>query len=571
MQQNKGTQALMQFGLVIGILIFINILANIRLGNQSLYTYLDLTEDKRYSLTKPTRQLLNELDDVVSATILLDGEFPAGFKRLQKSTIEMLDDMRSETGYIEYTLEDPSLGTPDEVNERYENFTKDGIFPTSLRVKENNETTTKVIFPYVIFYYKGRSAAVQLLENQRAGAPQEVVLNNSVGLLEYKFANAIQKLKTGVKRPIAFTTGHGELGSAETADLERSLRRFYETGRFNLDSTNFVSPEIAALIIAKPTQAFSDNDKFKLDQYVMNGGRVLWLVDKLAVDLDSLRREVFLPREFDLDLDDLLFRYGARIQPNLVLDLISTPIPLAVGRQGNAPQFEYIPYPYHIVSMPGSKHPIVKSVDGVNLTYTSTIDTSIRTKTDIQKTILLSSSERSMTQFLPLRMNFDFMSAGLNPDRFNKGRQVTAILLEGIFPSMYTNRVTSEKRAILEQLGKTLKTESVPNKMIVVSDGDVAKNGINAKDNEIIPLGMNQFDRQLYANKDFLLNAIEYLVDDTGLIEARGKEVKLRMLDGTKVDQERGFWQILNIGLPILFLSLFGIAFTFIRNYRYKK
>jgi len=570
-KQNKRLQSFVQFGLFLGVIILINILANIRIGSQPLYTYLDLTEDKRYSLTEPTRELLRNLDEVVYVQVLLDGEFPAGFKRLQRSTQEMLDDFRSESGYIEYAFEDPSRGSVEEINERRKAYAQDGIVPTNLRVKENNETSVKLIYPYAIFYYKGRSMPVQLLENQVPGMQQEIVLNNSVALLEYKFANAIQKLQRAVKKPIAFTTGHGELDAGQTADLERSLRRFYETGRLHLDSTTHISQELAALIIAKPTQAFTEKDKFKIDQYIMRGGKVLWLIDKIDVSLDSLSNGLYLPREFDLQLDDLLFRYGVRIQPNLLLDMNSTVIPLAVGQIGNAPQFDYFEYPYHPVVMPASDHPVVKSVDGVNLTYVSSIDTTVRTKTEVQKTVLLSSSPRSRMQFLPIRMDFEFLRYDLDANLFDKGRQPVAVLLEGVFPSMYENRITQSMREALLDMGQELTSESVDNRMIVVSDGDIAKNKINRRTNEVSPLGLNEFDRQIYANKDFLLNAIEYLVDDTGLIQARGKEVKLRLMDTAKVDQERTFWQAFNLLTPLVFLLIFGLIFNYVRRRRFAK
>ncbi len=571
MQKNKKLQSFIQFGLILGILILINILANVRVGNQPMYTYLDLTEDKRYSLTQPTRNLLRGLDDVVYVQVLLAGEFPAGFKRLQRATREMLEDFRSESGYIEFAFEDPNQGSVEEINERRETYAKDGIVPTTLRVKENNETSVKLIYPYAVFYYKGRSMPVQLLENQVPGMPQEIVLNNSVGLLEYKFANAIQKLQQSVKRPVAFSMGHGELAPAQTADLERSLRRFYETGRINPDSTTYISQELAALIIAKPTRPFSEKDKFKIDQYIMNGGKVLWLIDKIAVSLDSLAGGLYLPREFELNLDDLLFRYGIRIQPNLVLDIQSTVIPLAVGKVGNAPQFDFFEYPYHPIVTPASKHPVVKSVDGVNLRFASAIDTSVRTETQLEKTVLLSTSPKSRMQYLPIRMDFEFVKYGLDPNLFDKGRQPVALALEGVFPSRYENRITPIMRQGLEELGQSFKAESEPNKMIIVADGDVARSRVNPRTSEMAPLGYNEYDQQLYANKEFLLNAIEYLVDDTGLIEARGKEVKLRLMDRAKVEQERTFWQLLNLLIPIAFLLIFGVAFNFVRRKRFAK
>ncbi len=570
MQKNKKIQSFIQFGLFLGLIILINILANIRFGNQALYTFLDLTEDKRYSLTQATRNLLRELDDVVYVQVLLAGEFPAGFKRLQRATQEILDDFRGESGFIEYAFEDPSNGTVEEINARREAYAKEGILPTTLRVKDNNETTSKLIYPYAQIFYKGRSIPVQLLENQVPGMPQEIVLNNSVGLLEYKLANAIQKLKTPVRKPIAFSTGHGELDRSQTADLERSLRSFYETGRINLDSTTYISQDLAALIIAKPTLPFSEKDKFKIDQYIMNGGKVLWLIDKLAVNLDSLSRGLFLPKEFDLKLDDLLFRYGIRIQPNLVLDMNATVIPLAVGQIGNAPQFDNFVYPYHPIVVPSSDHPIVKSVDGVNLHYASSIDTSVRTKTEVQKISLLSTSANSRVQFLPVRMDFEFLRMGLDPNLYNKGRQAVAMALEGVFPSMYENRITQAMRQGLQDIGQSFVTESVPNRMVVVTDGDIAKSKINRRTNQVAPLGFNEYDGQIYSNKDFLLNTIEYLVDDTGLIEARGKEVKLRLLDTAKVDQEKTYWQALNLILPLLFLFLFGLIFNIVRKRRFE-
>jgi ABC-2 type transport system permease protein len=569
--KKKHIQSFIQLGLFLGVIILVNILANIRIGTTPLYTYFDLTEDKRYSLTDPTRTLLRNLDDVVYVQVLLDGEFPAGFKRLQRATREMLDDFRGESGYIEYAFEDPSQGTIEEINQGRETLAKEGIIPTNLRVKENNETSVKLIYPYAIFYYKGRSMPVQLLENQVPGMPQEIVLNNSVGLLEYKFANAIQKLQRAVKPPIAFTTGHGELGPGQTADLERSLRQSYETGRLHLDSTTSISTDLAALIVAKPTQSFSEKDKFKIDQYIMKGGKVLWLIDKVAVSLDSLRSGLFLPREYDLNLDDLLFRYGIRIQPNLVLDMQATVIPLAVGNIGNAPQFDNFVYPYHPIVVPASDHPIVKSVDGVNLKYASSIDTTVRTKTEVKKTVLLSTSPRTRMQFLPVRMDFEFLKYELDANLFNKGRQPVAMALEGVFPSMYENRVTQTMRQTLEELGQELLTESLPNRMVVVADGDIVKNKIDPRNNQVSPLGLNEYDRQIYANKDFLLNSIEYLVDDIGLIEARGKEVKLRLLDMTKVEQERTQWQLLNLLVPLVFLLIFGVLFNWIRKRRFAR
>ncbi len=567
---DRKRQSLVQLGLFVGIVIFINILANARIGGRALYGYIDMTEEKRFTLTEGTQDLLRNLDDPVTVRVLLEGDFPAGFRRLQTATRDLLDDFRSESAYVEYIFEDPREGSVEQVNARTKQLADQGLNPVNLRVKESGETSQKLIYPYAIVSYRGRSMPVRLLENEVPGVPPEVVLNNSVGLLEYKFSNAIQKLQRAIKPAILFTSGHGELSPLQTADLEKSLDAFYETGRLVLDSVVQVDDEVAVLIIAKPRQPFSDKDQFKIDQYIMRGGKVLWLLDELAVDLDSLRlRTPFLAQPYDLQLDRLLFEYGVRIQPSLVLDLRCTRIPLAVGMVGNAPQFDYFRYPYHLIATPASDHPVVKSLGPVNMLYAATIDTTVQSRTDIRKTPLLFSSANSFFQRPPITMDFDFLRYPLDESRFNKGAQTVALLLEGTFSSLYRNRVTPAMLAGLEELGLEFRTESLPNRMIVVSDGDIARNGINNQNQSYAPLGYNEFERYQFANKEFLLNAIEYLLDSQGVIEARGKEVKLRLLDAPRARAERLRWQMLNIGLPLLFLIVFGLGFNYWRRRRF--
>jgi len=570
-KNSRRTQSLINLTLFIGIIIFLNIMANARIGGRSFSTYLDLTEDKRFTLTNATGGLLRNLDDVVYIKVLLEGEFPAGFKRLQTSVRELLDDFRAQSGYIEYDFEDPSKGNLQELNARREQLAKEGVRPISLRVKETDETSTQLIYPYAQIFYKGRVSNVNLLENQVPGVPQEIVLNNSVSLLEYKLANAIQKIQSPTRPVLAFTTGHGELSPIETADLEKTLRQFYETGRLRLDSlVNIPANELSALIIAKPRGAFSEQDKFKIDQYVMNGGKVLWLIDKLNVDLDSLRtRPKFLPVEYDLKLDDILFKYGIRIQPNLILDVQNSRIPMATGTLGNAPQFDYLPYPYHLVVAPRSNHAIVKGLGVTNFLYASTLDTTVRTKTDVRKTVLLESSPNSRLQYIPLEMDFEFLRYDLDATKFTKPPQPVAMVLEGSFPSAFENRVSEEMLQNLRQIKVEFKTESSPNRMIVVSDGDMAKNGVNAAKQSYVPLGYNEFEKYQFANKDFIVNALEYLLDANGVIEARGKEVKLRLLDVVRARAEESKWQIINLAIPLIFLVIFGFIFNWIRKRRF--
>ena len=334
--------------------------------------------------------------------------------------------------------------------------------------------------------------------------------------------------------------------------------------------------KISAIVVAKPVRPFSEQQKFKLDQYVMNGGKILWLIDRLGVSLDSMmggRR--FIPEDLPLGLEDLLFKYGARIKNNLILDLENTKIVLAVGQVGDQTQMELFPWFYHPAAAPTTGHPIVKNLDRVQLFFPSTVE-AVKTKTAVEKTVLLSSSKYSREQFTPVELNFEILRYPEDPSKFNRGPQPVAMLLEGVFPSLYENRVSAEMEAGLQRLGQPFKSQSVPTRQIVVSDGDVAAGMFNARRQKFEPLGLNVFEKEFgktspypYANKAFLLNCIEYLLQPNGVIEARSKEVKLRLLDKTAAVENRGFWQLLNIGLPLVLLAIFGLIFNWLRRRKY--
>lgn len=563
---NKSTASVrLTQALILGlVLILLNIVSSY------FFFRIDLTGDKRYTLTKPTRELLKGVKDVISVKVLLDGEFPAGFKRLQQSAKEMLDDFRSVNPNIHYDFQDPNAGTPEQINDMRAKLKELGVIPTNLRIQQNDKTEEKIIFPYAIVNYGTRKYIVNLLESNTPGTSPEVVLNNSVGLLEYKFANAIQKLLKREKQNILFTAGHGELQQLETTDLESTLRESYNTGRVNLDTIVQIKNVIDLLIVARPRTEFDEKTKFKIDQYVMHGGKVLWLVDKLAVSLDSLRRpgNAYVPYDYTLNLDDMLFKYGARIQNNMVLDMECSKIPLQTGMLGNTPQYDEFPWYYFPAVLPKSNHPVVKSLDRVNLYFPSTIDT-IQTKTPVRKEILLASSKYSRLQPNTTRLNFEVLRYDAEPERFNKPYQPMAVLLEGKFPSLYENRVTPEMESGLKELGMKFEPVSKDTRMIVVSDGDIARNTFNPTTGEMRPLGYNQYERRIYGNKNFLINCVDYLVEGRGIIEARGREVKLRLLDNVKVRDEKSFWQLVNVLVPVILLVVAGIGYTWLRKRRY--
>jgi len=560
---NKRNQSLIRLGLIVGIAIFLNILGNV------FFTHLDLTEEKRFTLSKPTLDLLDKFEGEVYVNVLLAGEFNAGFKRLQRSVTEMLDDFRSQSGYISFNYTNPGEGSVDDINARRTELAKEGIQPTDLRIKTTQGTEEKFIYPYAKVSYKGRTEVVDLLDEDAVGGNPEEQLNTSISQLEYKFANAFHKLQAGAKDIVAFSYGHGELSEAERFDLVRNLRAYYEVGTFNLDSATVIPTDIKTLVIAKPKAPFSDRDLFLLDQYVMNGGSILWLIDPLNVELDSMyRQNSYIARDYPLNLNDMLFKYGARVNPDLVLDLQCTKIPLVIDAKGTMDLF---PWYYFPIIVPNTEHPIVRNLDGVNLYFPASIDT-IKTKTPVKKTILLTTSEHSKIQPNITRLNFEILRYGDDiAGSFTQKNLPVAVLLEGTFPSFFENRVTQEMQDGLKQIKQEFKSSSVPTRMIVVADGDVARNFINKKTGAPMPLGRNPVDRVTYSNKDFLLNAIEYLRDDSGIIAARGREVKLRLLDGKKAQDEATFWTLLNIGGPLALLGIFGFVYNWLRKRKYAR
>lgn len=573
MARSKRIQALTQFGLFCGILLFINILAN------SFYAHLDLTEEKRFTLTHPTRELLRALDDRVYVEVLLGGDFPGGVRRLQQSTREMLDVFRSVNGYIDYQFEDPSQGTPEELRERKTAYLQMGIEPVTLTIKKSGQQTYKAVYPFAIIHYKNRQTVVRLAAAAPPDSDPEKVMDNSVNNLEYALISSIKKLQTNVRSAILFTRGHGELDELQTADWETSLKASYDTDRIRLDSIVHIDPQACKLlVVAKPQTPFSEKEKFILDQYVMNGGKVLWLIDRLNASLDSMRfTQTFVPTDYPLNLEDILFKYGVRIQPDLVVDLDRAKVDLVTGRTGDGkPQFTPVPWMYFPTVSPASDHPIVKSLDKVFLRFCSSIDT-IRTKTPVRKTILLRSSKESRLQFSPVELNFEFLKTPDDPSKFNKGGQAVGVLLEGIFPSNYEMRVSADMKRGLDSLGTPFHAQSEPTRMIVISDGDVAANPIQNREKKMYgPLGLNPyvFDRKgteekIYANKDLLLNCVEYLIDASGIIEARTRSDRPRKLDITRANEEKTWWQLLNIAVPLLILGLFGFFFNWLRRRRY--
>ncbi|MBK8832513.1 MAG: gliding motility-associated ABC transporter substrate-binding protein GldG [Saprospiraceae bacterium] len=550
--------------LITGILVLMYVVS------QWVYTSFDATEERRYTLAPATRQLLRNLDDRIYIRVLLDGRFPAGFKRLQESTEDMLRRFSQVSPQIEYNFENPNEGTIEEVNARHKQFAEAGLVPTKLRISDAAGASAQYIFPFAIINYGTRSIPVNLLQDDIPGADKEVILNNSISLLEYKLADGIQKIKRQTRQVVAFTSGQGELNPLQTASLENDLSNSYAVNRINLDSIVQIPSEIKVLIIAKPTEEFSEAHLFMLDQYIMNGGHVMFLIDPLIVSLDSINQnKSYIPPPYNLGLDPLLFKLGARVNPNLVLDLQCTRIPMVVGMQGDKPQTELFPWYYHPLISSTSDHPITKGLDRIQLEFPGSIDT-IQTATPIMKTILMKSSEYSRIQLTPVRLNFDILREEPDPKLFNKGPQNFAVMLEGPFQSLYQNRLSNEQLAVLDNAGLKYKASGDSAKVLVVADGDIIKNLVNSTSGEIAPLGYNKYENTSFTgNRDFLLNAIEYMLDESGVLEARSKDVKLRLLNTVKANEEGMKWQLINILGPLGLVMLLGMIYQYLRKKRF--
>ncbi len=560
----KTSNKYLQFLLVVAIIIVVNIIASF------LYTEVDLTDDQRFTLSESTKAVIAAPDDNITIKVLLDGEFPSGFKRLQSSVKDLMDKLRDINPNIVYEFEDPSEGSPRVVEQRQKMLVEEKIVPVSLSYSDGTQLVQKAVFPFAIVTYKAKKYIINLLEEQKPGDDEDVILNKSVALLEYKFANAFQKLQAPRSKNVLFTQGNEEWDESQTFRLESEIRRFHKVGRIYLDSLMKLDSTIDLLVVAGPKTPISIQNQFKIDQYVMNGGKVLWLLDKFHISLDSISKNKFyIPTDTDSGVDNLLFKYGARIMPDLIMDLECSYIPQVIGMAGDKPQTKLFPWYYHTSAATTSIHPIVKNVDRINMFFPSTIDT-IKTDADIKKTILLTTSKYSRSQLQPMRLTFEILKTAPDPSKFNGGQKPLAVLLEGQFESFFKNRLTPDVQSNLEQMGVQFIEKSKPTKQIVISDSDFAKNLVNTTNGQTEDIGYNKWERKYYkGNKDFVINMIEYMLDDGSILESRSKEIKLRLLDAVKTKDEKTKWQFINVGLPVVLLAIFGIIYHYIRRRRF--
>ncbi len=530
---------------------------------------LDLTAEKRHSLSDATIEFLNDLDDVVYVKVYLEGDFPAEFQKLRNATKEKLDNFRAyANGNLEYEFINPSASEDLKTNEEiYHELTKKGLQYNNIKIQTKDGVGEKIIFPGAILTYKEKEIPVQLLKSQM-GVQPEIMVNNSINNLEYELSNSIRKFLIDSKQKIAFIEGHGELNSLQVADFKQTLEEYYVVDRVKIDGLLSSLDGYQAIVIAKPDSVFNDKDKFIIDQFIMKGGSAMWLIDPVQANKDSLRTSsMALGVTRYLNIEDQLFKYGVRLNHNLIQDLQCGAIPITVGYTGNQPRTELFPWFFDPLMIPQSKHPIVNNLDAIKGEFTSTIDTIASSKA--KKTVLLTSSRYSRVMNSPVRISLRMVDMDPNKSMFNKPFLPVAVLLEGKFESSFKNTILPPE--IKSSPDIAYREESEGARMIIIADGDIMKSHTTIKNGEefAYPLGKDQYSNAVYGNKDFLLNCMNYLMDDSGLISVRSRELKLRLLDQTRIIEERFFWQFINVGVPILVIIVFGFIQFYIRKGKY--
>lgn len=540
----------------IKILSALALILLINYGGQNYYKRFDLTQDQRYTLSEETISMLEELEDPMLIKVYLQGDFPSEFKRLQAETAQFLEELNAVNDLVKFRFIDPLSNAKELVNK--------GLQASRLTVQEGGKVSEAVIFPWAIVTYKGREENVSLLVNSSAPS-QERQLQNSIENLEFEFTNAFSKILEEKTKKVAVLKGNGELDDLHLFSFLSKLGEHYHLAAFTLDSIE-ANPsktldqlrEYDLAIIAKPTLAFSEQEKYALDQYLMHGGKTMWFIDNVHAEMDSLMTTgKSLAYNRDLGITDLLFQYGIRINYNVSKDLYSSTIRLASGNTGNQVQYQDFRWHYFPLIFPPSNHPITKNIDPVLMKFPSSIDT---LKNGLSKTILLHSSPQSKIIGTPTTVSLDEIAVEADRKLYNDALIPFAVIIEGEFKSAYNSRVKPFNY-------QEAKDSSLPNGMIVVSDGDILANEVYQ--GEPLPLDIDKWTNQPYGNLSFLLNSAQYLLDEGGVINLRAKSLQIEFLNKEKAYEERSFWQMVNILIPLAILLVFGLIFRFIRRKKY--
>jgi len=564
MKKNLKKQHIFQLLLALLIVLLINYISS------NAYFRLDLTADKRYTITKSSKEILDSLDDVIYIQIYLDGEMPIGFQRMQKSMRELMDEFRViAKDNIQFSFINPSESADQKIRAAmFQDLFDRGLNPTNVKDRDTEGgMAEKILFPGAIIAYQGKETPINLLKNN-SGLSAEENLNNSIESLEYEFIDAIRKITIKQHKKIAFIEGQGELDEFETGDITKALSEYYEIDRVTIKDYLTILDPYDAIIIAGPTEKYTEKSKFIIDQFLMRGGRILWLIDAVKVNMDSLSTgSTTFAFYNDPNLGDQLFKYGVRVNPNIIQDIQCAVIPINTALTGNQPRFAPAPWIYFPLIVAPSTNPITKNLNMIRAEFPSVIDT-VGNDSKIRKKIILTSSQTSRILEVPQIISLEQVREQLDPATFNQSYKPIAILLEGKFESVFTNRLTKEyiNGETFQYLDKSVQTQ-----MIVISDADIIRNEVRERADGVFlsPLGYDRYTKQTFGNKEFIMNAVHFLVEKDGILDIRSRDFKLRLLDKSKIIKEKTKWQLINAILPIGFVLLFGILLMYFRKRKY--
>ncbi len=531
---------------------------------------IDLTSDKRHSISPQTKNLMKTVSEPIDAVVYLTGDLNSGFLRLKNSTSDMLRELNVYSkSKVNVRFENPSEAESVETREQtYLELESRGMTGTSVYDKDKEgKAIQKIIYPWVELTYQGKTIPVNLLKNDRTLSGEEN-LNISIENLEFELTDAVRRLvKTNIEK-IAFLEGHGELSEIETYDISKSLSRYFQIDRGVIGSDASILDGYKAVIIAKPTEPFSEKDKFVLDQYVMRGGSLLWLVDGVRISDESLAVSGTTPAmPLDLNLNDLLFRYGVRINPVVVEDVQSTLMPVNVAPKGEKPQFQPMPWVFSPLLLTSSEHTATKNLPPVKARFASMLEP-VGESQGISKNIILATSSHTHITQAPANISLAAMPDLKDNNYFNLSYVPVGIALEGEFSSAFANRMAPPELQSASQIIKSSKKT----RQIVVANGEIIRNEVQQQGDsvEALPLGFDRYMNQQFGNKDFIHNAVLYLADKEGWMDLRSRTIPLRLLNKSKVSSQRTQWQLINVLLPLIVLLVFGLAYQWIRRRKYK-
>ena len=536
-------------------------------GLSFFHLRIDLTEDGRYTLSAPARKILGNIRNDIFIQVYLDGDMPIPLKRLRRSVMEMLDEFRlASHRKIDYEFINPAgVKDADQREAQYNALTGKGLYPVDVQASDaEGGKTRKRIFPGMIINYNGVEVPVNFLKNDQT-ISSEKNIQHSIEGLEYEMIQPISTLTSDTVYKVAFLEGQGEYKEIQVADITLNLAKYFTIDRGTIGGQTGILDKYAALIVAGPEREFSEPDKLVIDQYIMNGGKVLWMLEEVAVNSDSLSYSgETVALYHPLNIEDQLFRYGARINPELIQDIDCGVLFISVSSAPGHNQILPAPWLYYPLLTPNQKHPVTRNINAVLGEFTNTLDT-VGLDPAIHKTILLSTSDYSRTLSPPLVISLNETEEEPSEKDFNKKNLPVAVLLEGNFPSAFRNRIVT---GLVKDRNFRLKTLSRPTRMIVVADGDIIRNEVHRAGAGEVPgtLGFDRYSGQTFGNRDFIINCMNYLVDDKGLLNLRSRQVKLRLLNKSKLMSQRLLWQVINIAGPVVIVILTAFVYGFFRK-----